>query len=192
MHPYLPNHRLLFVGANHNGGKRGLQKTPQMARYNAKLLAWAHCDPGALGDMAILDEMRAAYETSWKVWGAVWGVFGKIRSAIGLRVTGTEDDQFSFVNLARCPNPEPGKDNECIKECQKSFPLSTLVKVLDARVIFLAKDDCVGKAVTVPGEYDGSRLVIRYSNHGTAKREGVYKDVWIKRDAPAIEKFMRA
>lgn len=36
--------RVLFVGANHNGGDTGLLKTPAMAEYNRQLKVWSEGD----------------------------------------------------------------------------------------------------------------------------------------------------
>lgn len=152
--------RVMFVGANHNGGETGLQRTPQMARYNALLRAWASTPrhPSEKRDRDLLAAMRETYATSWPKWGAVWAIFGAIRLAIDV-----DEDAFAFVNLARCPNPDAIDDDSAIAACQKGFPLAELVERCDARVIFLAKSGALGAGIRIPGDGEG-RLVVRYAN----------------------------
>jgi hypothetical protein len=180
--------RVLFVGANHNGGKMGLQKTPQMARYNAILRAWASAARDPKRDRDLLAAMRETYTTSWPRWGAVWTIFGAIRREIGIAA-----DAFAFVNLARCPSPTNGDDwnNAAITACQAAFPLAALVEALGARIIFLAKSGTVGSAVRIPSEGE-ARLVVRYANGSYGQRPGAprYTD-WLPAEAERVREFLR-
>lgn len=178
--------RVLFVGASHNGGERGLQKTPQMARYNAILGAWASAPRDPERDRDLLVAMRETYTTSWPKWGAVWGFFGEIRRKIDV-----SDDAFAFVNLARCPDPDSVDDDCAIVACQQAFPLGDLVEKCDARVIFFAKTGTVGASVPIPGEGKG-RLVIRYANGSYGQRAGSrhYTD-WLPAEAERIRAFLQ-
>lgn len=181
--PAFPRKRVLFVGANHNGGAKGLQRTPQMAAYNSLLSSWAKQNGEFISDDVFLREMRKAYKTSWPYWLGVWKIFGRIRDAIGI-----SEDEFAFVNLARCPVPK-GKDDMAIELCQLVAPLTVLVEALDARVIFIAKDNVVGRAVPIEGE-GGGRLVVRYGSGSRGLRNNMHPSEWIDLEAPAIRQFM--
>jgi hypothetical protein len=181
--------RVLLVGANHNGGKTGLQKTPQMARYNTHPRTWAAAprDPSGRRDRDLLAAMRETYTTSWRQWGAVWAIFGAIRREI--RVA---DDAFAFVNLARCPEPDAANDDRAIVACQWEFPLAEFVERCDARVIFVAKSGAVGGGVRIPGEGE-ERLVVRYANGSYGQRPGAphYTD-WLPAVGERVRAFLRA
>jgi hypothetical protein len=191
--PHFPNRRVLFVGANHNSGPKGLPKTPLMAEYNSRLLAWAKRQDASLKDDELLKAMRFTYEDSWRHWGAVWRTFGELRTEIGIRGQYLKrDNAFAFINLARCPHPVASEDDICIEACQRAFPLRNLVEAIDARVIFIAKNSEGAKEVVIPGIEDGSRLVYRYSNWGTAQMDGAPKKEWIARYTSIIRAFIEA
>jgi hypothetical protein len=193
--------RVLFVGANHNGGDTGLLKTPKMAAYNKILADWALRPRTKADDNMLLDRMRHAYVESWSHWGPVWTIFGQIRKNIGI-----PDDGFAFVNLARCPSPQAGEawNDIAIKSCQRDFPLAELVDAIDARVIFLAKGGDVSRAVRIPNEIElrdlsnlsdaGSRLVVRYGNgsYGNRYENGKTQHwtQWLPEEAPRIRAFL--
>jgi hypothetical protein len=184
-HPTLQNHRILFVGSNHNGGQNGLLGTPQMAAYNSALLSWANADPTISADEQLLQTMRSAYQTSWPAWGAVWRIFGAIRSALGVA-----DDEFAFTNLARCPDPTSVVDDKAIEACQKSFPLRELIEGIDARVIFLAKSGPVGNNIRIDGEESGIRIVVRYANGSRGQRPGsAHYTQWISEICRGVRNF---
>jgi hypothetical protein len=179
-----PRRRFLFVGANHN--PRGLEKTPAMASYNKSLCQWALRERDKRSDARLLDSMRRAYELSWPQWGAVWRIFAEIRSQIGI-----DDGAFAFVNLARCPYPDPARDDEAITACQISFPLENLVQAIEAQVIFLAKGGLVGRAVKIPGEASEERLVVRYGNGSYGSRPGAkHYTHWLPREAARVLAFV--
>jgi hypothetical protein len=193
--------RVLFVGANHNGGDTGLLKTPQMARYNERLAAWSAIPRSSNGDRELLETMRDAYSSSWPRWGSVWGIFGDIRTRLKVA-----DDAFAFVNLARCPNPraEDAWNNVAIGSCQEGFPLRDFVQAIDARVIFLAKGGEVGRKTVIPDEIELSelaepldlhrRLVIRYDNgsYGSRRQAGKTEHwkKWVPSEVPRIRVFL--
>ena len=192
-----PNARVLFVGANHNGGPTGLGKTPAMAQYNALLSRWAISPRCATVDDELLVEMRDTYTRSWPFWGAVWRNILKIREKLGI-----DDADFAFVNLARCPDPQGLSDDSVIPACQAGFPLKDLVEAIDARVVFLAKDNDVGRAIVIPDELElrdfmipipvDRRLVIRYDNGWSAMRNSEPLKAWLPREAKNISLFLNA
>jgi len=199
----LRNARVLFVGANHNGGHTGLLKTPLMARYNGDLARWAATsNRTAAGDALLLNSMQAAYMGSWPSWGAVWRHFNYAREQLEISETA-----FAFVNLARCPDPRDLADDFAIPACQSAFPLSELVEAIDARVVFLAKGSITGRNIVVPNELElrelvmpspgtpvapGRRLVIRYGSGSRGERDREHFRVWLPKEAPKILRFLRS
>jgi predicted transport protein len=137
------------------------------------------------GDDSLLRAMRTAYQTSWPTWGAVWRIFGEIRSA--LRIA---DDDFAFVNLARCPDPTHVTDDKAIVACQQAFPLDDLIEALDARVVFLAKSGPVGRNIHITGEGD-ERIIIRYANGSRGSRPGAaHYTQWLPKTCVEVRRFM--
>jgi hypothetical protein len=63
---------------------------------------------------------------------------------------GVGADEFAFINLARCPDPRVAKDDDAISACQQSFPIAELIEVIDARVVFFAKQNALAKRITIP------------------------------------------
>jgi len=191
--PVRPRRRFLFVGANHN--PQGLAKTPAITGYNRDALQrWASRERDQHGDTALLYQMRQAYQSSWPQWGShpgVWKIFEEIRATVGIGA-----EEFAFVNLARCPHPDRARDNDAIMACQSSFPLADLVLALDARVIFLAKGDAIGRNIRIPDETSDpnqtdKRFVWRYSSGWQGSRPGYpHYTHWLPEIADNVRGFL--
>jgi hypothetical protein len=182
--------RVLLVGAIHNTARLF---TEQISALEPIARNWAQSPEAAKRDAAYLHALRQAYRASipqWQSWvvdgrtvrGTVWSRFQDIIDALGANW-----DQVAFTNLAKCHTPVQSIDGPRIVSCASSFPIASLVSILQPSAVFVAKDArAVNASTPIPPQV--GCLVRRYNNMtgvsgGRKMRDWLPEDVALYRMA---------
>jgi hypothetical protein len=153
-------------------------------------------EPSDEGDETYLKTVRSAYLAAipqWKQWhndngrlvtGTVWTNFKKIVDRLELSF-----EHVAFTNLAKCALPagtKPSVEFERIRCHESATPLSSLIAMLEPRLVIIAKDSRRVSRL-LDAKIDGAR--IRRCNNRTFVADRMLLPDWLSEEQVHFEEI---